>query len=107
MCNNPYRSILVRGIEVVYACDEALRLIGSYEEPERPAVAVSPRASAGCACTEAPRGMLYHHYELDAEGAISSARIVPPTSQNQASIEADLATCITGWLDLLVPPHLF
>jgi coenzyme F420-reducing hydrogenase alpha subunit len=100
VCNNPYRSILVRGIEVVYACDEALRLIDSYEEPERPAVAVSPRASAGCACTEAPRGMLYHHYELDAEGTILSARIVPPTSQNQASIEADLATCITGWLDL-------
>jgi coenzyme F420-reducing hydrogenase alpha subunit len=44
--------------------------------------------------------MLYHRYELDADGSILSARIVPPTSQNQASIELDLATCITGWLDL-------
>jgi coenzyme F420-reducing hydrogenase alpha subunit len=100
VCNNPYRSIVVRGIEVLYACDEALRLIESYEEPEQPAVAASPRAGTGYACTEAPRGMLYHRYELDVDGTILSARIVPPTSQNQASIEADLATCISGWLDL-------
>jgi sulfhydrogenase subunit alpha len=100
VCNNPYRSIIVRSIEVLYACDEALRLINGYEEPDKPAVAVSPRAGTGYACTEAPRGMLYHRYELDADGTIVDARIVPPTSQNQASIEVDLATCITGWLDL-------
>lgn len=100
VCNNPYRSIVVRSIEVLYACDEALRLIEGYEEPDQAAVAVSPRAGTGYACTEAPRGMLYHRYELDADGSILGARIVPPTSQNQASIEADLATCIAGWLDL-------
>jgi len=100
VCNNPYRSIVVRSIEVLYACDEALRLIDGYEEPEQPAVAVLPRAGTGFACTEAPRGMLYHRYELDADGSILAARIVPPTSQNQASIEVDLATCIAGWLDL-------
>ena len=90
----------MRSIEILFACDEALRLIETYEEPEQPAVALTPRAGAGHACTEAPRGMLYHRYELDADGSILTARIVPPTSQNQASIEADLATCITGWLDL-------
>ncbi len=100
VCNNPYRSIVVRSIEILFACDEALRLIETYEEPEQPAVALTPRAGAGHACTEAPRGMLYHRYELDADGSILTARIVPPTSQNQASIEADLAACITGWLDL-------
>jgi coenzyme F420-reducing hydrogenase alpha subunit len=100
VCNNPYRSIVVRSVELVYACDEALRLIDAYEEPDQPTVASSPHAGTGYACTEAPRGMLYHRYELDADGTILSARIVPPTSQNQASIESDLATCITGWLDL-------
>jgi coenzyme F420-reducing hydrogenase alpha subunit len=59
-----------------------------------------PHAGIGYACTEAPRGMLYHRYELDDDGTILTARIVPPTSQNQPSIEADLANCITGWLDL-------
>ncbi|MEZ5786279.1 MAG: Ni/Fe hydrogenase subunit alpha [Xanthobacteraceae bacterium] len=100
VCSNPYRSIVVRSIEILFACDEALRLIEHYEEPERPAVAVTPRAGIGHACTEAPRGMLYHRYALDDDGTILSACIVPPTSQNQGSIEADLATCITGWLDL-------
>ncbi len=99
-CTNPYRSILVRAVEVLYACDEALRIIAAYEEPDRPAIAVVPRAGTGYAATEAPRGLLYHHYRLNADGTIATARIVPPTSQNQASIEEDLAAFIGGWLDL-------
>jgi coenzyme F420-reducing hydrogenase alpha subunit len=100
VCANPYRSIAVRAVEVVYACDEALRLIDAYEEPERPAVAAQPRAGVGHGATEAPRGLLYHRYRLEADGAIAEARIVPPTSQNQASIEEDLRRFIGGWLDL-------
>ena len=87
---NPFRSIIVRSVELVYAVDEALRLIGDYEEPDAPAVEVEPRAAVGCGCTEAPRGILYHRYELDDEGTILDAKIVPPTSQNQLAIEADL-----------------
>jgi len=37
---------------------------------------------------------------LDADGTIVEARIVPPTSQNQASIEEDLVSFIGGSLDL-------
>ena len=55
-----------------------------------PAVAVAPRAGTGYGVSEAPRGVLYHRYELDDDGIIRSARIVPPTSQNQRAIEADL-----------------
>ena len=87
---NPFRSIVVRSVEMVYAADEALRLIAAYEEPDTPAVAVEPRAGVGHGCTEAPRGILYHRYELDGEGTILDARIVPPTSQNQRAIEEDL-----------------
>ena len=100
VCTNPYQSILVRSLEVLYACDEALRLIAAYEEPDRPAVPVEPRAGTGYGCTEAPRGMLYHRYRLDADGTIEDAVIVPPTSQNQPSIEADLKAFIGDWLDL-------
>ena len=100
VCTNPYQSILVRSLEVLYACDEALRLIAAYEEPDRPAVPVEPRAGTGYGCTEAPRGMLYHRYRLDADGTIQDACIVPPTSQNQPSIEDDLRTFIGDWLDL-------
>jgi coenzyme F420-reducing hydrogenase alpha subunit len=87
---NPFRSIVVRAVEVVHACAEALRIIDEYEEPDQPAVEVLPRAGVGHGCTEAPRGLLYHRYELDADGTIVDARIVPPTSQNQPAIEHDV-----------------
>jgi sulfhydrogenase subunit alpha len=100
VCSNPYQSIVVRAIEVLYACDEALRIISTYEEPERAAVPIAVRAATGCAATEAPRGLLYHRYRLDSDGTIAEARIVPPTSQNQSSIEEDLTSFLGGWLDL-------
>ncbi|MCB0219452.1 MAG: nickel-dependent hydrogenase large subunit, partial [Chrysiogenetes bacterium] len=93
-CFNPFRSIVVRGVEVLYACEEALRVIENYERPEAPFVEVEPRAGTGHAATEAPRGMLYHRYEIDAEGIIQLAQIVPPTSQNQGRIEDDLRAFI-------------
>jgi coenzyme F420-reducing hydrogenase alpha subunit len=99
-CRNPYRSILVRAVEVVYAVDEALRLIGRYEPPAPCHVDVPPRAATGHGATEAPRGVLFHRYAIDADGLITSARIVPPTSQNQASIEDDLRRFVAGRLDL-------
>jgi sulfhydrogenase subunit alpha len=99
-CTNPYRSIVVRAVEVLQACDEALRIIESYEEPARPCVAVTPRAAIGFGVTEAPRGLLYHRYRIEADGTIAEARIVPPTSQNQASIEEDLTGFIGDFLDL-------
>jgi coenzyme F420-reducing hydrogenase alpha subunit len=89
-CRNPFRSIVVRSVELVYACDEALRLIDAYEEPDAPAVPVEPVAGTGFGVSEAPRGLLYHRYRLDAEGTILDAKIVPPTSQNQRAIEDDL-----------------
>ena len=91
VCRNPFRSIIVRAIEIVYACEEALGLIAAYEPPEVAAVPLTPRPGAGFGCTEAPRGICWHRYEFDADGNILTARIVPPTSQNQPSMEADLA----------------
>ncbi|NWJ44374.1 MAG: Ni/Fe hydrogenase subunit alpha [Chloroflexi bacterium] len=94
-CNNPFKSIIVRAVETLYACDEALRLIAQYEEPDAPAIEVEPRLSSGCGCTEAPRGILYHRYNVDKEGLITEAKIVPPTSQNQKIIEDDLLKFVT------------
>jgi sulfhydrogenase subunit alpha len=88
--SNPYTSIVARALEVLYAVDEAIRIIDSYEPPSRPAAPFETRAGIGRAVTEAPRGSLFHSYETDEHGLIRSARIVPPTSQNQARIEADL-----------------
>lgn len=99
-CRNPFQSIVVRSVEIVYACDEALRIIEEYEMPEKPAVEVQPRASRGCGCTEAPRGILYHRYRIDDDGIILDAKIVPPTSQNQKTIESDLRQFVSMNLEL-------
>ena len=64
-CRNPFKSIVVRAVEILYACDEALRLIASYEPPDPPAVEMEPRASIGTGWSEAPRGMLWHRYRLE------------------------------------------
>jgi len=99
-CRNPYRSIMVRAVEIIYACDEALRVIESYREPEQSFVPVAPRAGVGYAATEAPRGLLYHRYHIDEAGTITDAQIVPPTSQNQACLEEDLVDFVGSFLDL-------
>lgn len=104
VCRNPFQSIVVRCVEILYAFDEALRIIGSYEEPEQPAVAVAPRAAIGHGWTEAPRGLLYHRYELDPDGTVLAAKIVPPTSQNQLRIEQDLHAIVQDNIDLADEP---
>lgn len=100
-CRNPFRGIVARGIEVVQAYEEALAILrqGVPRGPSR--IDYKPRAGQGCAATEAPRGLLYHHYEVDDAGKIVSARIIPPTSQNQGQIETDLRAYATRQLATL------
>ncbi|MBI4559120.1 MAG: Ni/Fe hydrogenase subunit alpha [Candidatus Hydrogenedentes bacterium] len=100
VCRNPFQSIIVRSVETLYACEEALRIIEAYEEPDRPYVEIAPQAGRGYGCTEAPRGTLFHTYRIDEQGIILDARIVPPTAQNQKTIEADLREFVPKHLDL-------
>ncbi len=100
VCRNPFKSIIVRSVEILYACDEALRIIEQYEAPEKPAVDIQPRAATGYGCTEAPRGILYHRYRVDEQGTILDVKIVPPTSQNQKTIEQDLGEFVPKFLNL-------
>ncbi len=88
--NNMFHSALARAVELHFAMLEAIRLMENYALPDSPYVEVTPRAGVGFGCTEAPRGILWHRYELDADGRVVSATITPPTSQNQARIEEDL-----------------
>lgn len=87
---NMFHSALARSAELHFALLEAIRLLENYEPSSEPCVAVTPQAGVGFGCTEAPRGILWHRYELDGEGKVVSATITPPTSQNQARIEQDL-----------------
>lgn len=108
--DNPHRSIVVRLIEIVHALAEAIDLIANYTarvdpafvEPTRTRDALALASAVGIGCTEAPRGLCWHRYELDARGHVVDARIVPPTSQNQARIERDLVGIAPS---LLALPH--
>jgi len=112
---NPHQFLVVRALELVHAFAEALELVDAYVEPREafvpdvipaersPADSADPSsARVGFGATEAPRGLLWHRYELDEDGLVRDARIVPPTSQNQARIEADLVAMAPA---LLALPH--
>ena len=99
-CSNPFKSIIARSVETLYACDESLRIIEQYEMPEKPSAEPTPQAMTSYGCTEAPRGICWHKYQIDDEGTILDARIVPPTSQNQKIIERDLLHFTQAHIDL-------
>jgi coenzyme F420-reducing hydrogenase alpha subunit len=99
VCNNPFQSIVVRAVEVLYAVTEALRIIDAFDPQQAAAIVVEPRAGTGYAATEAPRGLLYHRYTIDGNGIIEDANIVPPTSQNQKMIEQDLRRFVPTCID--------
>lgn len=96
---NPFQSIVVRAVELVQACADALALVRGYQEPDAPFVEAPIRAGEGHGCTEAPRGLCYHRYRIDKAGGVLDARIVPPTSQNQKVIELDLMKVVQANLD--------
>lgn len=102
--NNMYDSMVARAVEVHYAIHEAIRILKNYHLPDSPAVPVKVKAGVGFGCTEAPRGMLWHRWEVNATGQVTASRIVPPTSQNQARIEEDLRTALQQ-LGLDNPPE--
>ena len=93
-CFNPFRAIIARGLELIHAFEEGLELLKTYE-PWSPAKKhYDYHEAEGCAATEAPRGLIYHRYKVNADGKVAFAKIVPPTSQNQRQIEKDLAQWI-------------
>jgi len=95
-CLNPFKSVIVRAVEMVFAIDEALRIIDLYEPPSVPRVTLPERPGEGCAITEAPRGINFNRFRFDENGILQFANIVPPTSQNQQRIEDDLRAFVPG-----------
>jgi coenzyme F420-reducing hydrogenase alpha subunit len=98
-CMNPYRSIVARGLELVHAYEEALAIVRDYRPFAPGRIAYQAMDAEGMAATEAPRGLMFHRFRIDRAGKIKFAKIVPPTSQNQRQIEADLHVLLPSLLD--------
>jgi len=97
VCHNPFMSHVARLVECVHATYEAIRLIEELTDTgagEQRTVDVEPRAGEGVGAVEAPRGILYHHYEYDTYGKIVRANCVIPTTQNHANIQHDLVDLV-------------
>lgn len=92
--NNMFESIIARAIEIWFTIKESIQILESYQRPDAPYEEVTPKAGVCFGSSEAPRGVLWHRYEVDEQGLILNARIVPPTSQNQARMEEDLRHAI-------------
>ncbi len=99
-CQNPFKAIIARGLELVHAYEVALEILKTYRPPVPSRIPYLHRQGSGCAATEAPRGLLYNRYTVDATGQVTASRIVPPTAQNQRQIEQDLRDHLPGLLHL-------
>lgn len=97
---NPFRSIVVRSIETIVAFEEAIRVVENYHATDPAWVPVEPHAATGFGASEAPRGMLYHRYRVGDDGHIRDAKIVPPTAQNQPTIEDDVRKFVAKFVEL-------
>lgn len=95
--NNMFHSIVARALEIYYALLEAIDIMEHYDYLSVPCMEYSPAAGTGYGCTEAPRGILWHRYELNEQGNVLRATIVPPTSQNQARMEQDLQLSLKSY----------
>lgn len=92
--NNPFDNIKAQSIEIMHFLEESAKIIDKLldsipETPPKINILKPSRATWGIAAIEAPRGTLYHAYEIDTNGKIINADIVTPTVQNLTSIEAD------------------
>jgi coenzyme F420-reducing hydrogenase alpha subunit len=96
---DPFDSMAARVVEVALAIEEVRALVVDYDPPDPPHAEVLPRAGRAQWATEAPRGTLYHRYDVADDGSIVEAKIVPPTSQNLRHMEHDLWRFLPHVLD--------
>lgn len=106
--SNSFHNVLAQAIEIVHFVEEMQKLlkqiIKNYNAWKKAAnLPVVVKAGKGLGVIEAPRGTLYHYYELDAEGYITHCNIITPTAQFLANLEADLKVLLPKTLKLSAP----
>ena len=101
-CHNPFMINVAQVVETAHCVEDSIQLIDQILEaglPEEVGV-ITPRAGSGTGAVEAPRGILFHDYEYDGNGAIVSANCIIPTAQNTGNIELDMKAIVPQLLDL-------
>ncbi len=100
-CCNPYLNTAAQLVECVHCTIDAMRIVESLltegvDQGQKVIVGVNEnhsiavRAGSGVGAVEVPRGLLFHHYQIDERGMIEKANCVIPTGQNLQNIEDDM-----------------
>ncbi len=108
--HNPYLNTVAQLIECVHCVEDSIAIVKNFLEngidySEEVSVGLNERgtipvkAGRGVGAVEAPRGVLFHEYEIDDQGKIVGANCIIPTNQNLNNIEHDMKKLIPEILD--------
>lgn len=96
-CYNSFYNTHAQVVEILHNFEESARYFEEYKRlrkkpgfAKKLKIAFKPNPGRGFAVMEAPRGLLYHEYELDKEGNIIHCNIISPTTIFLNSLEKDL-----------------
>jgi F420-non-reducing hydrogenase large subunit len=89
---------LARGIELVYALERALVILGEPLDDEDTDIPYTPRDGDGYGLVEAPRGPLIHHYHIE-NGLVTNAEFIIPTVHNVLAIERALRVAAERYIN--------
>ncbi len=97
---NPFNNNLAQAIEIIHLLEETkkimekiLRSLNNLDAAEIN-IPFKPKESRGTGALEAPRGTLFHSYDFDKNGLITSVNIITPTVQSLGNLEHDLKAWI-------------
>lgn len=90
--HNPFMNNIAQLVECYHIVHDAISMIDTLlDDPlEELKTAWKPKAGKATGAVEAPRGILYHHMEVDERGKVVRGDCIIPTTQNNANIHIDL-----------------
>ncbi len=110
LCTNPYLNTAAQLVECAHCTEEAIAIIEDLMDrgvdPSEAVIvginenhSIPVQAGSGVGAVEVPRGILFHHYQVDEQGIIQEANCVIPTGQNLQNIEDDMHKLVPELLD--------
>ena len=96
VCHNPFMNNIAQLVECVHIFEDAEKLVNALLESDLTEIKTSytPKAGKATGAVEAPRGVLYHHIEIDDKGKVAKADCIIPTTQNNGNIHDDLQALV-------------
>ncbi|MEK9175156.1 MAG: Ni/Fe hydrogenase subunit alpha [Patescibacteria group bacterium] len=89
---------IAQAIEILHSLDHAIELLKSNTFAQEEIIKKESREATGVGVVEAPRGTLYHKYDLGKDGLVKSGEVIVPTGQNQVNIEEDIFVLVQNLL---------